>query len=47
MQRPLGQEKNGVGHFALLVPERQKEFSSKIVMTLKLYRSCEAKRFYS
>lgn len=25
MQRPLGQAKKGVGHFALSLPERQKE----------------------
>lgn len=41
MQRPLGQAKKGVGHFALLLPERQKESSNEISIALTLNPNCE------
>lgn len=37
MQRPLGQAKKGVGHFALLLPEQQKESGNEISRPLMLY----------
>lgn len=47
MQRPLGQAKKGLGHFALLLPERQKESSHEISTPLTLDPNCETKSFYS